>query len=241
MGGSFAYNLSDRFVAGINAKYIHQDFFQDISGDAFGIDAGAIYHTDFMDREIRFSFAIQNLGSNITMKGDKLRLPVPPETLQGGHPDGYGDYSTDPYAFATRSTRQAFYETHTYRLPTAVKIALAYNLYTSEQANWLAAGEVWRNSNIPISYSAGTELNYNFTPFLSGALRFGWQIQTDEFTDEVDAVGTAYLGDDPTWRGLSFGGGFKQIFGGKAISFNYAYQNKGRLTADNFFSLAFGF
>ncbi|MFH1069991.1 MAG: hypothetical protein V1794_10275, partial [Candidatus Glassbacteria bacterium] len=122
-----------------------------------------------------------------------------------------------------------------------VKIALAYNLYTSETANWLAAAEIWRNSNIPVSYSTGTEFNYNFTPFLSGALRFGWQIQTDEYTNNTDEIGYAYLGDDPTFRGMSFGGGFKQTFGGRAISFNYAYMNKGRLSADNFFTISLGF
>jgi hypothetical protein len=241
MGTSFAYNLSDRFTAGMNVKYIHQDFFQNISGNAFGIDAGAIYHTELADREIRFSFAIQNLGTNITMRGENMRINVGPERLNGGVPDGYGDYSTDPYAIATRETREAFRATHTYRLPTTVKIALAYNLYTGESANWLAAAEVWRNSNIPISYSAGTEVNYNFTPFLSGAMRMGWLIQTDEYDGGSDALGYAYLGDDPTWRGFSFGGGIKQLFGSRAISFNYAYQNKGRLSADNFFSLQFGF
>lgn len=241
VGGSFAINLSDRFTAGLNVKYIHQDFFQDISGDAVGFDAGAIYHTELADREIRFSFATQNLGTNITMRGEKLRISIPPETMGGGIPDAYGDYSTDPYAMVTRSRRRAFRETHTYRLPTVVKIAVAYNLYTSGDLNWLAAGEIWRPSNIPISYVTGTEMSYKFTPFLTGALRFGWQIQTDEYTEGADEMGFAYFGDDPTLRGLSFGGGFKQLFGGRAISFNYAYKNKGRLTADNFFTVSLGF
>jgi len=241
MGGSLAYILSDRFTAGVNLKYIHQDFFQDISGNAFGIDAGAIYHTELMDREIRFSFAIQNLGTNITMRGDKIRTSLPPQSMTGGIPDGYGDYSTDPYAMVNRSTREAYFLTHTYRLPTVVKIALAYNLYTSEKANWLAAGEIWRNSNIPISYTMGTEMNYNFTPFLSGALRLGWEVKTDEYTEDTDEMGYAYYGDDPTMRGFSFGGGFKQAFGTRNISFNYAYKNKGRLSADNFFTVGVGF
>ncbi len=242
MGASFAYNLSDRFTAGISAKYIHQDFFQNIAGNALGIDAGAIYHTELADREIRFSFAIQNLGTNLTMRGENMRVDIGPEQMSNGKvPDGYGDYSTDPYAMANRGDREAFRATHTYRLPTTVKIALAYNLYTGEAANWLTSAEIWRNSNIPISYAIGSEVNYNFTPFLSGAIRMGWLIQTDEFTDDSDMLGYAYLGDDPTWRGLSFGGGIKQMFGSRAISFNYAYQNKGRLTADNFFSIQMGF
>ncbi len=241
MGGSLAYNFSDRFVGGISAKYIHQDMFSNISGNAFAIDAGAIYHTDLMDREIRFAFAIQNLGTNITMKGPNLIYDVGPQGLGGGFPSGYSDYSTDPVAISKRANRQVILKTNTYRLPTVVKLALSYNLLTTENVNWLAAGEIWRNSNIPISYTAGTELNYHFTPFLTGALRMGWQVQTDEFTDDADDFGYDYLGDDPTLRGISFGGGFKQAFGDRHVTFNYAYRNKGRLSADNFFTISFGF
>ena len=68
-----------------------------------------------------------------------------------------------------------------------------------------------------------------------------WLVQTDEFTKEADEFGYKYLGDDPTWRGLSIGGGFTREIAGRTIEFNYAYRNKGRLSADNFFSLTFGF
>ena len=241
LGGTVAYNLSDRFVAGLSMKYVHQDLFANIGGDAFAIDAGGIYHTELADREVKFAFAIQNLGTNITMDGPNLIYEVGPETMGGGIPTGYGDYSTDKYALSKRANRQVKRLTHTYRLPTIVKIALAYNLYTSESANWLAAGELWRPSNTPISYSAGTEVNYNFTPFLTGAMRIGWKVQSDEYTEDVDRFGYDYLGDDPTFRGFSFGGGFKQVFGGRHIEFNYAYRNKGRLSADNFFTVKMGF
>ena len=42
-------------------------------------------------------------------------------------------------------------------------------------------------------------------------------------------------------RGLSFGGGIKRAFGSKFVEFSYAYRNKGRLSADNFFTVSFGF
>jgi hypothetical protein len=241
MGGSFAYNFSDRFVAGLSAKYVHQDMFGNIAGNAFAIDAGAIYHTEFMDRGLKFAFAMQNLGSNITMRGPNLLYEIGPEGPDGLIPTGYVDYTGNPNAISRRATRWAYRQTHTYRLPTVVKLALAYNLYTGTNANWLATGEIWRNSTAPISYATGTELNYNFTPFLSGAVRMGWLIQGDEFTKSADDFGYAYLGDDPTWRGLSFGGGVKRDIAGRQIAFNYAYRNKGRLTADNFFTVTLGF
>ncbi len=241
MGGSFAYNFSDRFVGGMNFKYVHQDFFSNISGNAMAIDAGAIYHTELAEREIKFAFAIQNLGTNITMHGPNLMYEVGPEGKDGMIPSGYVDYSTDPMALSRRASRWASRQTHTYRLPTVVKLALSYNLMTSEKANWLASTEVWRNSSYPISYATGSEVNYNFTPYMSGAVRAGWLIQTDEFTESQDAFGYEYFGDDPTLRGLSFGGGFKRDIAGKTVEFNYAYRNKGRLSADNFFTIQFGF
>ena len=242
MGGSFAYTFSDRFIAGMNVKYVHQDMLGNIGGSAFAIDAGAIYHTELADREIRFAFAIQNLGTNITMKGPNLLWEVPPESpFSGLIPSGYGDYSEDRYASARRATRWMSRQTHTYRLPTVVKLALSYNLVTNEKANWLATGEIWRTSNTPISYATGTEVSYNFTPYMSGALRMGWLVQMDEFTKSADDFGYEYLGEDPTWRGLSVGGGIMRSIGGKTINFSYAYRNKGRLTADNFFTVSFGF
>jgi len=241
MGGSLAYNFSDRFIGGINLKYVHQDVFNNVGGSAFAIDVGAIYHTQLMDRGFKFAFSAQNLGTNITMRGTNLIREVGPEDRSGLIPGGYGDWSVDASAFSRRAARNIMYLTHTYRLPTVVKVAVAYNLYTNEKANWLASAELWRNSNTPISYATGTELSYNFTFDLSGALRLGWKIQTDEYTEDADDFGYAYLGDDPTFRGFSIGGGFKRDFAGKTLSFDYAYRNKGRLTADNFFTVSFGF
>ena len=241
IGGSVAMHFSDRFIAGLNVKYVHQDVYNNLGASAFAIDAGGIYHAELLDREIKFAFSIQNLGTNMTMQGPNLYFDAGPETPGGNVPDGYGDYSDDPTAISRRHTRKAQYLTHTYRLPTSVKVALSYNLYTAEKINWLAAGELWRNSGIPISYSFGSEVSYSFTPHTTAAIRSGWKVQTDEFNDSLDDFGYAYLGDDPTWRGLSFGGGVKRDFGSRFIEFSYAYRNKGRLTADNFFTVSFGF
>ena len=240
-GGSLAYNLSDRFVAGLNLKMVHQEVLSNIGGSAFAIDAGSIYHTDFMGREIKFAFTIQNLGTNITMTGPNLLYESGPQTKDNLLPSGYEDYSTNPNATSRRGGREVFMRTHTYRLPTIVKLALAYNLVTTEKANLVASGELWKNSNIPISYSMGSEMTYSISPHLSGSLQVGWKVQTDEYTEASDDFGYEYLGDDPTWRGFSAGGGIKRDFGGRSISFNYAYRNKGRLTADNFFTVTFGF
>jgi len=241
MGGTVAYTLSDRFTGGLSMKYIHQDVWGNLAGNAFAFDAGAIYHTELANREIKFAFAVQNLGTNITMRGPRLLAAVGPETRGSDFPTGYEDYANDPYAFSRRNVRQTYLKTNTYRLPTTVKMALSYNLFTGEKTNWLAAVELWRPSYIPISYATGTELTYNFDMLTTAALRMGWQVQTDEFDGDADDFGYEYLGDDPTYRGLSFGGGVQRMWGTRAIRFNYAYKNKGRLSADNFFTVTLAF
>ncbi len=241
MGGSVAYNLSDRFVAGVSMKYVHQDVYGNTSGSAMAWDAGAIYHTELADRELRFAVSIQNLGTNITMRGSNLTRFVGPESPGGVFPDGYIDYSTDKLAISRRNDREADLRTRPYRLPTSVKIAVGYNILTSEKTNWLVTGEVWRPNNLPMSYAAGTEMTYSFNPVISASLRGGWKIQTDEYTNGTDEFGYAYYGDNPTLRGLSFGGGIKRAFGSRFVEFSYAYRNKGRLSADNFFTVSFGF
>ena len=241
MGGSLAYNLSDRFVAGMNMKFVHQDVYSNTSGSAMAFDVGAIYHTELADKEVKFAVSIQNLGTNIKMTGANLTRFVGPEDSRGLFPDGYTDFSSDVQAISRRNDREADLRTHVYRLPTSVKIAVGYNLLTTEKANWLATGEFWRPNNIPISYAAGTEMTYSFNPVISAALRAGWKIQTDEYDNGNDEFGYSYYGDDPTLRGLSFGGGIKRAFGSRFVEFSYAYRNKGRLSADNFFTVSFGF
>ncbi|HUU26794.1 MAG TPA: PorV/PorQ family protein [archaeon] len=241
VGGTIAYNLSDRFTGGLSMKYVHQDMWGNMGGSAFAIDAGAVYHTELMDREIKFAFAIQNLGTNITMRGPNLIKEVGPEDRSGNWPSGYANFTGDAWAFSRRDIREMYLRTNTYRLPAIVKMSLAYSLYTSEKTNWLVAGELSRPSYIPIAYAAGTELTYNFNPYYSASMRMGWQIQRDEYTEGADQFGYEYLGDDPLWRGLSIGGGFQRVWAGKVLRFNYAYRNKGRLSADNFFSISMGF
>lgn len=242
MGGTLAYTMSDRFIGGLTMKYVHQDVWGNLSGSAFAIDAGAIYHTELADREIRFSFTIQNLGTNITMRGPKLLAAMGPEDTNFDFPTGYENYQTDPEAMSRRNARQGYLKTNTYRLPTSVKLSLAYFLYTSEKTNWAVVGELQRPNYLPLSYATGTELTYSFDVVTSAALRMGWAIQLDEFDGTADEFGYEYLGnDDGVMRGFSFGGGIQRGWGSKSIQFDYAYKNKGRLASDNFFTIRVGF
>ena len=242
VGGTVAYAMSDRFSAGANFKYVHQDVW-DISASAFALDIGTLYSTELLNRTIRFAFTIQNLGTNMTMGGSRLMVPIPAEGTGGQYdvPDHSYNWNEDKRARKTRSVREGIRRTHTYRLPTNVKLGICYAPYSTENTSWLVSAELWRPNYIPTAYALGSELNLNLNTLYTASLRLGWQVQADEFTDAQDYSGYAYQGDDPTWRGFSFGGGIHRMFGDKDIRFDYAYRNKGRLSADNFFSVTFGF
>jgi hypothetical protein len=181
----------------------------------------------------------------MTMGGPRLLAAIGPEVTydrDNPFPTGYENYASDPYAISRRNVRQAYLKTNTYRLPTTVKLSLGYALLTSEKANWMVVGEIQRPNYIPLSYAAGTELSYNFDMLTTASLRAGWAIQTDEFGDSSDEYGYEYLGsDEGNFRGFSFGGGLTRSWGDRAISFDYAYKNKGRLSSDNFFTIRVGF
>ena len=242
VGGTVAYAMSDRFSAGANFKYVHQDVW-DITASAFALDIGTLYSTELLNRSIRFAFTIQNLGTNMTMGGARLMVPIPAEGTGGQYdvPDHTYNENEDAKARKTRSVREGIRRTHTYRLPTNVKIGVSYIPYSSGNASWLISAELWRPSYIPTSYALGSELNLNLNTLYTASLRLGWQIQTDEYNNDLDANALTLHGDDPTMRGFSLGGGIHRMFGDKDIRFDYAYRNKGRLSADNFFSVTFGF
>ena len=242
VGASISYMLSDRFSAGANVKMVHQDVW-DLTANAVAFDIGTLYTTEFLDRTIKFGFTVQNLGSNLTFGGSRLYVPIPAEGTgdQYDVPDHTYDWKDDLAARKSRSVREGEYRTHTYRLPTNVKISLAYVPYTSENVNWMVSAEFWRPNYIPTTYALGSELNYNLNDLYTVSLRMGWQIQSDEYTASMDPNNVEYLGDDPTWRGISVGGGIYRTFGEKEIRFDYAYRNNGRLNGNNYFSVNFGF
>ncbi len=65
IGPTFAQNFSDRFSAGITAKYV-DDRLGTVSGSAFAVDFGTNFHATLNNHPVKFSFVLANLGSNLT-------------------------------------------------------------------------------------------------------------------------------------------------------------------------------
>ena len=216
-GGALAYNFSDRFSAGLAVKNVHEDIYG-LTQDAVAFDMGTNYHEKVFGREVRLSFAISNLGTNLTFGGDKLRTTVDPEDIYPGTDIGRLD------GLARR-------ETGTFKLPTSFHISGCAEAFTTDRYRLLAAVEFSENSNQPVSLACGTELTRAINPKSVVALRGGWTFQQDE----------TGLTSSEKLRGLSLGGGFSYQLHHLNIRADYAYRNLGILSANHTYGLTLVF
>jgi hypothetical protein len=61
VGMTYAENFSDRFAAGLTAKFVF-DKLGDASGNAFAVDFGTNFHSALNNHPIKFSFIIRTSG-----------------------------------------------------------------------------------------------------------------------------------------------------------------------------------
>ncbi|MEA2062622.1 MAG: PorV/PorQ family protein [Gemmatimonadota bacterium] len=231
LGGSVAYNFSDRFSAGVSVKHVFEDYWS-TTAQAVAFDIGTNYHTDFMGRELKLGLSIQNLGTSMKFTGARLQTIINPEDIPQ-ELEQAGSVIRDP-----RPQRELEYRTQGNNLPTIFKIGLSMVLASTESAKWVMGLDIMQPNSIPVSYALGTEVIANFNERLNGAMRLGWRIQTDQ--DEND-IGSGFYGDGTSARGLSFGGGLQHSFDKFNLGFDYAYRNMGYLSANQFFGLKIGF
>ena len=74
-GASFAQNFSDRFSAGLTAKFVF-DQLGEVNGSAFAVDFGTVFHSRLNDHPIRLAFVVANLGTDLKYSGDALDVGV---------------------------------------------------------------------------------------------------------------------------------------------------------------------
>ena len=231
-GGALAYNISDRFAAGVSLKWVHEDIW-DITANSFSMDVGANYHTEFMEREIRVGMSIQNLGTNARYSGKKLFAELDPKQLV----DDESNTITVPRT--VRASRYGSYQTSSFGLPTTLRIGLSYRALERENAYLSVCGDFLQPRNLDVVFALGTEFHMELARGYSVDGRFGWHIQSDEETIKDDA-GTV-LSDSPTSRGLAAGGGFGHDFEEFLLKVDYTINNRGYLDNWHFLTVTVGF
>jgi hypothetical protein len=226
-GATFAQNFSDRFAAGITAKFVF-DQLGEVNGTAFAVDFGTTFHAMLSDHPIRLGFVVANLGTDLKYSGDALDVNVDRDPA-------------DPTAENPPQLPQnAELKTKGFALPTVFKVALAYDLLTGDQSRLTVLGDFNQANNNRAGFAGGGEwaLNKLGGSNFGVALRGSYTYQpANNIT--VDQTQTA-LSDEENLQGLAFGGGLNYTTENLNLGFDYAYKYLGILGATNFFTLSVG-
>ena len=112
------------------------------------MDFGTNFHSALNNHPIKFSFVIQNLGTNISYGGDALNADVPREPLPGEDP-------------VPSLPQPATLRTKDFPLPTTFRVGLAYDLIAGEDTRWTLLGDFNQPTNNKAGFVFGTELGLN--------------------------------------------------------------------------------
>ncbi|HEU5040951.1 MAG TPA: PorV/PorQ family protein, partial [Gemmatimonadales bacterium] len=228
VGATFAQNFSDRFSAGLTAKYI-DDRLGTVSGSAFAVDFGTNFHATLNNHPVKFSFVLANLGSNLTYSGTGLQGQVPRTPIPG-----QDDTPTLP--------QQADLSTKDFPLPTTFRVGLAYDVIAGENNRFTVLGDFNQPNNNTPGFAFGGEWMSNRI----GGSDFGFALRGSySYTgaNDLNPLGQdTALNDEENLHGLAFGGGlmYGQGNGGFSLGLDYAYKYMGILGPTNFFSFTLG-
>ena len=227
--GTYSQQFSDRFSAGLSAKYI-SDQLGDVSGSAFAVDFGTSFHSMLAGRSIRAAFVISNLGTNLAHSGSPLLV-----LYNRPAPSGQQDVAQEPAS--------AQLETKSWSLPVTFRVAVAYDAFATSASRLTLLGEFNQPNNSQPGFSFAGE--YNLALGSSGfsvAGRLGMTYASDDNVTTPTAGSVTYAGFESGLSGkqyrISAGGGLKYAKGGMGIGFDYAYRNYGLLGGVNMLGMA---
>jgi hypothetical protein len=229
IGATYSQQFSDRFSAGITAKYIG-DKLGDVTGNAFAIDFGTNFHSTLGGRAIRAGFVITNLGTNMSHSGQPLIV-----TYQRQPPAGQDPVPQEP--------ARSQLTTKAWSLPVTFRVAVAYDAFSTALSRLTLLGEFNQPNNSVAGFGFAGE--YNMMLGQSGfsvAGRLGMTFVGDDNMNTPDATAANYQGFASSLSGsqyrLSAGGGLKYSKAGFGIGFDYAYRNYGLLGGVNMLGVA---
>jgi hypothetical protein len=230
-GATFAQNFSDRFSAGVTAKFIF-DQLGEVSGSAFAVDFGTSFHALLNDHPIKLSFVVANLGTDLSYEGDALEVLVPRDPADPNTPPGNNPPQLDqPGQLKTKG----------FALPTIFRVGLAYDLLTGDNNRLTLLSDFNQSNNNRAGFGAGGEWamsrlgGSDFGVALRGSYTYA-PANNIELADPSQSA----LGDEEDLQGLALGGGLMYGSGNFNLGFDYAYKYLGVLGPTNFFTLSVG-
>jgi len=232
-GLTYSQQFSDRFSAGLTAKFINDQLGR-ASGNAFAVDFGTSFHAMIGGHPIRASFVIQNLGTTLGHTGQALQV-----TVNRTAPQGQQDVPQEP-ATANLSTKD-------WPLPVIFRVGLAYDLFQTSAGRLSVLGEFTQPNNNNPGFNVGGE--YGLALGSSGfsvAGRASVTYSPDNNVTAPDSGTASYAGFSSSVGGtsqyrMSAGGGvyYRPSSAGFGIGIDYAYRNMGLLGGVNMISVGF--
>ena len=228
IGLTYSQQFSDRFSAGITAKYINDQLGQ-VSGSAFAVDFGTSFHALIGGRPIRASFVVQNLGTTLSHNGHVLDLLV-----QRGQPQGQ-DSVLQEGATASLVTKD-------WPLPVMFRVGLAYDVFQATAGRLTVVGEFTQPNNNNPGFNAGGEyaVNLGSSGFsIAGRASVTYWPDNGLAAPDSSTVGFSGSSNGSSQYRMSAGGGlyYRPHGTGFGIGFDYAYRNMGLLGGVNMISV----
>ncbi len=230
VGFTYGQNFSDRFSAGLTAKFISDGLGQ-TNGSAFAVDFGTSFHAMIGARPIRAAFVLQNLGSSLKHDGAALDVGVVREP-----PLGTPQIPQENQPSRLRSSG--------WTLPVLFRVSVAVDVLNQGMNRVTALSEFDQPNNTKPGAGMGLEwavTNIGNSGF-SLAARGSYTMNPDNNINDVNLGGlrTSIASGSFTADGLAFGGGLGYARGNLHLGFDYAYRNLGPLGGTNFLSFAVG-
>jgi len=228
-GATFSQNFSDRFSAGVTAKFV-SDQLGEVSATAFAVDFGTSFHTMLANHPIRLAFVVSNLGTDLAYGGGALDVAVPrtPADPTAGSPP-------------PELPQPAELKTKGFSLPTIFRVALAYDLIAGDNNRLTVISDFNQANNNRASFAAGGEwaMNRLGGSNFGAALRGSYSYSPANNVELPDPSQTA-LSDEENLQGLALGGGLMYGAGNFSLGLDYAYKYLGVLGPTNFFTISVG-
>jgi len=230
IGLTYSQQFSDRFSAGLTAKYIN-DALGEVTGNAFAVDFGTNFHAQLGGRPIRASFVVQNLGTTISHSGQVLDLLV-----QRTPPPGE---QTVPQEGATATLRSKDWP-----LPITFRVGLAYDVFQTSAGRLSVLGEFTQPNNTAPGFDLGGEYAVSLgSSGFSVAGRASVLYAPDNNVGTPDSASAGFVGSSngsAQYR-MSAGGGLYYRPGNApfSIGVDYAYRNMGLLGGVNMVTVGF--
>ncbi|KPJ49603.1 hypothetical protein AMJ40_05165 [candidate division TA06 bacterium DG_26] len=147
VGFSYARMMTKKFTAGFTMKVINQNIAK-VSATGVAFDLGATYNTEF--HNLRFGFAAQNFGVDMSYGGEDLEIKV-----------GIGGDSLN-----VEEDILATYKSEPYTLPLTFQLGAAVDLYNSAQHRFTVEGDLVHPNDQEETYAVGAEYSYREMLFL---------------------------------------------------------------------------